>query len=100
MVSQSLVFPKKYLQDGLGQALDAVRGQIFDHASAVPAQFYLDQEVRYNTQAAFLGRPSNGFVQKLARAIMVSADPTAPVKYSDQGSQKVVNNRQVQKLSD
>ena len=39
----------------------SVRDQIFDHQSNT-VRYYLDREVRFNTQAAFLGRPSDNVV--------------------------------------
>lgn len=84
----------------LGKAPDSVRNQIFDHASAAPTPWYLDQEVRFDTQAAFLERPSDGVVQKLARLMTMTADRTAPTKYSDKALGKVANNRDVRRLSE
>lgn len=75
----------------LGKAPDSVRNQIFDHASAVPTPWYLDQEVRFDTQATFLERPSDGVVQRLARLMTMTANRTAPTKYS---------NRDVRRLSE
>ncbi len=51
--------------NGIGKAPDSVRNQMFDHATGDAegtTKRYLDQEVRYNTQAAFLERPSDGVV--------------------------------------
>ncbi|KAL8997376.1 MAG: hypothetical protein Q9188_006340 [Gyalolechia gomerana] len=45
------------------KAPSSVRDQIFDHQSNAVC-YYLDREVRFNTQAAFLGRPSDEVVQK------------------------------------
>lgn len=84
----------------LGKAPDSVRNQIFDHASAAPTPWYLDQEIRFDTQAAFLERPSDGVVQKLARLMTMTADRTAPTKYSDKALGKVANNRDVRRLSE
>jgi len=75
---------------------------MFDHATGDAegtTKRYLDQEVRYNTQAAFLERPSDGVVQRLARRLILTADRTAPTKCSDKGSKKVANNPKVNQLS-
>ena len=73
---------------------------MFDHASAAPTAWYLDQEVRFNTQAAFLERPSDGLVQKLARLMTLTADRNAPTRYSDKESRKIACNRVVKRLSE
>ena len=82
----------------IGKAPDSVRNQIFDHASAALTAWYLDQDVRFNTQAAFLERPSDGLVQKLARLMILTADRNAPTRYSDKESRKIARNRVVKQL--
>jgi len=57
----------------MDQAPSSVRDQIFDHQSNT----VLDREVRFNTIAAFLGRPSDDVVQKLARLMTLTVDPNA-----------------------
>lgn len=80
------------------QAPSSVRDQIFDHQSNT-VRYYLDREVRFNTIAAFLGRPSNGIVQKLARLMTLTVDPNAPTTLSPELSKKVALGWRVLQLS-
>ena len=70
----------------LANAPDSVRNQMFDHASAATITWYSDLEIRFNNQAAFLERPSDGVVQMLARLTTLTADRTAPIRYSEKDS--------------
>ena len=68
-----------YLIRSIDTAPASVRDQIFDHAPGTnTVNYYLDQEVRFDTQACFLGRPSNEVIQKTARLASLTADTTAP----------------------
>lgn len=80
------------------KAPSSVRDQIFDHQSNT-VRYYLDQEVRFNTIAAFLGRPSDEVVQKLARLMTLTVDPNAPTKLSPELSKKLSNSKRVVQLS-
>ena len=80
------------------QAPSSVRDQIFDHQSNA-VRYYLDREVRFNTQAAFLGRPSDDVVQKLARLMTLTVDLNAPNKLSEELSKKLGNSKRVIQLS-
>ena len=62
-------------------------------------RYYLDREVRFNTIAAFLGRPSDDVIQKLARLMTLSVDPNAPTKLSPEMSAKVANSKRVIQLT-
>jgi len=66
------------------------------HSNAV--RYYLDRELRFNTQAAFLGRPSDEAVQKVARLMSLTVDPTAPTELSAEQSRKLANHPRVVKL--
>jgi hypothetical protein len=55
------VVANRYLTT-IGRAPDSVRNQIFDHASSAPARWYLNQEIKLDTEAAYLERPSNTLV--------------------------------------
>ena len=76
------------------KAPSSVRDQIFDHQSNT-VRYYLDREVRFNTQAAFLGRPSDNVVQKLPRLMTLTLDPNAPNKLSGELSKKLANSKRV-----
>ena len=81
----------------VSKAPSSVRDQIFDHQSNA-VRYYLDREVRFNTQAAFLGRPSDDVVQKLARLMTLTVDPNAPNKLSEELSKKLANSKRVVQL--
>ena len=76
----------------------SVRDQVMDHFSNA-VQYYIDREVRCDTQAAYLGRPSNEVVQKMARLMSLNVDPTAPTKPSDEQLAQLVNDRKIIQLS-
>ncbi|KAK3170218.1 hypothetical protein OEA41_009604 [Lepraria neglecta] len=82
----------------MDKAPSSVRDQIFDHQSNI-VRYYLDREVRFNTIAAFLGRPSDNIVQKLARLITLTVDPNAPTKISPEPSKKLATSKRVIQLS-
>lgn len=86
------------LEITVDKAPSSVRDQIFDHQSNA-VRYYLDREVRFNTQAAFLGRPSHDVVQKLARLMTLTVNLDAPNKLSDELSKKLANSKQVLQLS-
>ena len=80
------------------KAPSSVRDQIFDHQSNAVC-YYLDREVRFDTQAAFLGRPSDDVVQKLARLMTLTVDPNAPDTLSGKLLEKLANSKRVIQLS-
>lgn len=80
------------------KAPSSVRDQIFDHQSST-VRYYLDREVQFNTIAAFLVRPSDDIVQKLARLMTLTVDPNAPTKLSPELSKQVANSKRVLQLS-
>ncbi len=97
MRSSPLTTPILILEITVDKAPSSVRDQIFDHHSNA-VRYYLDREVRFNTQAAFLGRPSDDVVQKLARLMTLTVDLDAPTKLSDELSKKVANSKRVVQL--
>jgi hypothetical protein len=60
-------------------ASQAVLQQVMNHRDAGIFQAYLNKRVRYNIQAAFLGRPSADALIKAAGHISCFIDPRAPV---------------------
>lgn len=79
------------------KAPSSVRDQIFDHQWNAVC-YYLDREVRFDTQADFLGRPSDDVVQKLARQMRLTVDPHAPDTLSRVLSEKLANSKRVVQL--
>ncbi|KAI9747625.1 MAG: hypothetical protein M4579_007427, partial [Chaenotheca gracillima] len=75
----------------------SVRDQIMDHYSNA-VQYYVDREVRCDTQAAYLGRPSDETVQKLARLMSLTVDPNAPTKLSDEQSRELAKHPKILRL--
>ncbi len=98
MRSSSLTTLILILKITVDKAPSSVQDQIFDHHFNV-VWYYLDQKVRFNTQAAFLNHPSDDVVQKLARLMTLTVDLDAPTKLSDELSKKVANSKQVVQLS-
>ena len=95
--SSLLTMPMLILEIIIDKAPSSVRDQIFDHQSNA-VRYYLDREVRFNTQAAFLGRPSDDVVQKLARLMTLTVDLDAPIKLSNELSKKLANSKRVVQL--
>lgn len=100
LLSSSSPFTVLMLMPGItaDKAPSSVRDQIFDHQSDT-VRYYLDWEVRFNTQATFLGRPSDEAVQKLARLMTLTVDPNAPTKLTAELSDKLANSKRVVHLS-
>ena len=63
------------------KAPSSVRDQTFDHQQGAVG-YYLDQVVRFDIKACYLGRPSNEVVQKMARLASLTADASAPTELS------------------
>ncbi|MCJ1422042.1 hypothetical protein MMC32_008411 [Xylographa parallela] len=80
------------------QAPASVRDQIFDHKPGT-VTWYLDQEVRFDTKACYLGRPSNDVVQKMARLASLTADRSAPTELSSEQKAELRRHPQVIRLS-
>ncbi|KAI4285570.1 MAG: hypothetical protein L6R38_000537 [Xanthoria sp. 2 TBL-2021] len=75
----------------------SVRDQTFDHQSNAVC-YYLDREVRFDTETAFLGRPSDDVVQMLARQMTLTVDPNAPDTLFRELSEKLANSKRVVQL--
>lgn len=80
-----------------GKSPSSVRDQTFDHQSNAVC-YYLDREVRFDTQAAFLSRPSDDVVQMLARQMTLTVDPNAPDTLFRELSEKLANSKRVVQL--
>ena len=78
------------------RALSSVRDQLFDHEMGAVG-YYLDQEVRFDTKACYLGRPSNEIVRKIAR--LPTVDTNAPTKLSPEQKVKFDNHPRVIRLT-
>lgn len=72
----------------------SVRDQIFDHKPGA-VTYYLDQEVRFDTKACYLRRPSNDVVQKMARLASLTADASAPTELSSEQKAELSQHPQV-----
>lgn len=60
-----------------------MRDQLFDHQQGAVG-YYLDQEIRFDTESCYLGKPSNEVVQKMARLASLTADASAPTELSSE----------------
>lgn len=76
------------------KAPSSVRDQIFDHQSNTVC-YYLDREVKFNTQAAFLSRPSDEVVQKLARVMTLTVNANASNTTFRELLKKMANNKRM-----
>lgn len=79
------------------KAHSSVRDQTFDHQQGAVG-YYLDQEVRFDTKACYLGRPSNEVVQKMTRLASLTADASAPTELSAEQKAKLATHANVIKL--
>lgn len=61
-------------------------------------KYYLDQEVRFDTKACYLGRPSNDVVQRMARLASLMADASAPTELSPGQKAKLSRHPEVIRL--
>ena len=68
-----------------------------DHYSNA-VHYYLNREVSCDTQAAYFGRPSNKAVQRIARLMSLTVDPSAPTGLSDEQLQKFANHKKILRL--
>jgi len=74
-----------------------VRDQLFDHQQGAVG-YYLDQEIRFDTESCYLGKPSNEVVQKMARLASLTADASAPTELSSEQKTKLKRHPQVIQL--
>ena len=75
-----------------------MRDQIFDHQQGAVG-YYLDQDIRFDTESCYLGKPSNEVVQKTARLASLTADTSAPTELSSEQKAKLVQCPQVIQLA-
>ena len=75
----------------------SVRDQIFENKQGAVG-YYLDQEIRFNTESCYLGKPSNEVVKKMARLASLTADANAPRELSSEQNAKSIQNPQVIQL--
>ncbi|KAL8696099.1 MAG: hypothetical protein Q9201_007827, partial [Fulgogasparrea decipioides] len=72
----------------------SVRDQLFDHQQGAVG-YYLDQEIRFDTESCYLGKPSNEVVQKMARLASLTADASVPTELSSEQKTKFKQHPQV-----
>lgn len=82
------------LTSSTDKAPASVRDQIFDHKIG-SVRSYLDEEVRFDTKACYLGRPSNDVIQRMARLASLTADASAPTELSSEQKAKLSRHPQV-----
>ena len=74
-----------------------MQDQIFDHKQGAVG-YYLDQEIRFDTDSCYLGKPSNEVVQKMARLASLTANANALRELSSEQKAKLKQNPQVIQL--
>lgn len=97
MLPQLRSILQRLLIPATDKAPASVRDQTFDHQQGAVG-YYLDQEVRFDTKACYLGRPSNEVVQKIARLASLTADASAPTELSSEQKAKLIVHPNVIKL--
>lgn len=75
-----------------------MQDQIFDHKQEA-VDYYLDQEIRFDTESCYLGKLFNKVVQKMARLASLTADASAPTELSFKQKAKLTQHSQVIQLS-
>jgi hypothetical protein len=75
-----------------------VRDQIFDHQQGV-VDYYLNQEIQFDTKSYYLGKPSNEVVQKIAKLANLTIDTSASTKLSFEQKAKFAQHPQVIQLA-
>ena len=58
----------------------------------------MDEEIRFDAQAAFLGRPSDEVVRQLARNMTLTVDLNAPTTLPPELSKKVADSKRLRRL--
>jgi len=76
----------------------AERDQVMGHAYSVVFQFYLNQRVKCDVQAAFLGRPSEKALLKAVGHMSLTADARAPTKLTEEDKIALANHPTISKL--
>ncbi|SLM37821.1 Protein of unknown function DUF3435 [Lasallia pustulata] len=103
---QKAGFQQSFTQYGLRRGLlnvvnnsapASVRDQIFDHKQGAVG-YYLDQEIRFDTESCYLRKPSNEVVQKMAGLASLTADANAPRELLFEQKAKLIQNPQVIQL--
>jgi len=61
--------------------------------------YYLDQEIRFDTESCYLGKPSNEVVQKTARLASLTADTSALTELSPEQKAKLAQHPPVIQLA-
>jgi hypothetical protein len=92
------------IRRGTGNAVDDVataaeRDQIMGHAHSGVFQFYLNQRVKCDVQAAFLGRPSEKALLRAVGQMSLTADPRAPTRLNAGQSSELATNQIIVKLT-
>ena len=76
----------------------AERDQVMGHAYSGVFQFYLNQRVKCDVQAAFLGRPSEKALLKAVGHMSLTADARAPTKLTEEDKIALANHPTISKL--
>jgi len=76
----------------------AERDQVMGHAYSGVFQFYLNQRVKSDIQAAFLGRPSEKALFKAVGHMSLTADARAPTKLTEDYKVALANHPKISKL--
>lgn len=76
----------------------AERDQVMGHANSRTFEFYLNEQVKLDVQAAFLGLPSRDVLLKAVGYMGLTADPHAPTKLTPEQTQAMTSDPKLAKL--
>lgn len=78
---------------------DAIRNLVMDHSnSQIFERSYLSRQIRYDTQAAYLGRDPNQLLLQAANRMSRLQDPHRPRKLDDRQQEQVRRSKIIQDL--
>ena len=79
-------------------ATAAKQDQVMGHSYNSIFQFYINQRVKYNVQAAYLDEPSNRALVKVIENISLIFNPLTPKKPTKEQLCKIANHPKIVKL--
>ncbi|KAF3492431.1 uncharacterized protein GIQ15_01948 [Arthroderma uncinatum] len=83
-----------------GKVHETVRNQVTDHIQNTTVKYYLDEEIRADTEALIMEVPSNKEVRDVAQSMLLDVDVTAPTKLTDEMSQRIAEHPTTRSLAE
>lgn len=88
-------FSLDVVNTGIDIATTAERDQVMGHSHSGIFQFYLNQKVKCDVQAAFLGVPSQDTLLRTVGHMSYTMDPNAPTELTEEDKARVSNHPKV-----